>query len=63
MPKDPQINPEDIFTYLRKYDKMTQDEEDELRAEMIVDDALELERKEERRNVFRGKAQKKRRRK
>ena len=59
MPKNPPINPEDIFEYLRKYEKMTDEEEDDLRAQMIVDEALQLERKEERKNVFRGKARKK----
>lgn len=55
MPRRPQINPEDIFEYLRKYDGMTEEEREEVEAELIVDEALRKERELERKNVFMGK--------
>lgn len=63
MPRKPKIPVEEIFEYLRKEENITEDEEDEILANMIVEEAEEKEREQERKNVFMGKARAKYRRK
>lgn len=56
MPRKPKIRDSDIFEYLREEEGMDTDEEDDLRAEMIVKEAEDSVKAEERKNVFMGKA-------
>lgn len=55
-PRRVKIDPEEIFEYLRKHENITEEEEDEMMAEMIVEEAEKEEQAQERKNVFMGKA-------